>query len=123
MQIRLGSAGNYQKHPDTFPLLLANHIFGGGFTSRLVEEVRVKRGLTYAISSGFSRSFHQGAFVIGTFTQTDTTTEIVEVIFDVLTRYRSTGGTETELETAVNYLTGLYPLSLETCEHIAGKLT
>ena len=121
-QIRMASPGIYQSHPETYPLVLANHIFGGSFTSRLVDEVRVKRGLTYSISSGFTLSFHQGAFAIGTFTKTESTGEMISVILDQLSIFKSSGITQSELSVAVNFLVGLYPLSLETCENLAGKL-
>lgn len=121
-QIRMAYPGIYQGHPDTYPIILANHIFGGGFTSRLLDEIRVKRGLTYSISSGFTLSFHQGAFAIGTFTKTESTREMIEAILDQLSKFKSSGITQSELSVAVNFLVGLYPLSLETCENLAGKL-
>ncbi len=122
-QVKMGAPGIYRGHPDAFPLVVANTILGGGFTSRLVEEVRVRRGLTYSISSGFSRGYHQGAFAIGSFTKNESVGEIIQVILQVIAGFRDSSIQKEEIRDAIRYLTGLYPLSLETQEQLAGQLS
>ena len=87
-----------------------------------MQEVRVARGLTYSISSGFTRACHQGSFSIGSFTKTETTVELIRLVFDQLRDIRENGISEGQLMDAVNYLCGLYPLSIETCSGLAAKL-
>ena len=66
--------------PDFFALLVANHILGGGgFSSRLTEEVREKRGLTYGVSSGFSPALHAGAFTISLQTRPDQAQQAIDL--------------------------------------------
>ncbi len=121
--ILMGVPGIYQNHPDTIPILVANSLFGGGFTSRLNLEIRVKRSLTYSISSGFTRMFHQGAFTIGTSTKTESTGEMIRIIFEELDRLRSDPPSDVEIRESVRYLCGSFPLSLETAEQLSAKLT
>jgi zinc protease len=61
-QIRFACPGVARNHPDYFPIRVANTILGGGFTSRLVNEIRVVRGLTYGIGSSFPMYRNAGAF-------------------------------------------------------------
>ncbi len=121
--IQMGVPGIYQNHPDSIPLNVINSLFGGGFTSRLNQEIRVKRGLTYSISSGFTRMFHQGSFAIGTFTKTESTGEVVQVIFDELHKLHDEKPRDDEIRDTIRHLCGTYPLSLETAEQLSEKLT
>src|SRR5262249_21134821 len=70
--VLIGQPGYKRSDPDFFPLLLGNYILGGGgFVSRLSEEVRQKRGLSYSVSSYFSPGLHAGAFTVGLQTRPD----------------------------------------------------
>jgi zinc protease len=60
-----------RNHPDWYALQVANTICGAGFTSRLVNSIRVEQGLTYSISSQFQQRRAAGAFRISTFTRND----------------------------------------------------
>jgi zinc protease len=86
-------------------VLVGNHILGGGgFTSRLTEEVREKRGLSYSVYSDFSPGLDAGAFTIGLQTRPDQAAEALKVSQDTLRRFVAEGPTEKELKAALDYL-------------------
>lgn len=118
-QIRMGAPGLPRNHPDRFPLLVANTILGGGFTSRLVSEVRVKRGLSYSISSRFEGQRATGAFVVSTFTKNETARQTIDVTLEELRKFRDQGATAEEIQKAKNYLKGQFPLSIEAPDDLA----
>ena len=122
-QVRIASPGFPRKSPDYFPGVVASAVLGGGFTSRLMEAIRVNRGLSYGVRSRFAPSGAGGLFLVSSFTKTETTAELVQVALDEIARFREEGPTAEELERMQAYLCGLYPLSLETHEQLAEKLT
>ncbi len=122
-QVRIASPGFARSSPDYFPGVVASAVLGGGFTSRLMEAIRVNRGLSYGVRSRFAPSRAGGLFLVSTFTKTETTGEIVQVALDEIARFRDEGPGPDELERTKAYLCGLFPLSLETHEQIAEKLT
>jgi zinc protease len=121
-QVRIASAGFPRKSPDYIPGIVASALLGGGFTSRLMEAIRVNRGLSYGVRSRFATSAAGGVFFVSTFTKVETTAEIVEVTLDETARFCEDGPTEDELERTRSYLCGLFPLSLETHDQLAEKL-
>lgn len=122
-QIRIGNTGVPMNDPDRFTLLVANTIFGSGFTSRLIDELRVKRSLTYGASSGFPSSLAGGTYVISTFTRTETTAEIIKVILDQIALFRSHGPTAGEVGKAKNYIAGGFARGLQTPGTLATRIT
>jgi zinc protease len=121
-QVRIASAGFARRSPDYFPGVVASAILGGGFTSRLMEAIRVNRGLSYGVRSRFATSASGGLFYVSTFTKVETTAEIVEVALDETARFCDAGPSPEELERIQSYLCGLFPLSLETHDQLAEKL-
>ncbi|MFL5264761.1 MAG: M16 family metallopeptidase [Anaeromyxobacteraceae bacterium] len=121
-QVRIGTPALPRATPDYFPALVSNAIFGGGFTSRLMEAVRVNRGLSYGVRSRFAMSKAGGLFFVGSFTKVETTAELVQVVLDEAERYCESGPGDEELTRAQSYLAGLFPLSLETHDQVAEKL-
>jgi len=121
-QVRLGSLAFQKAHPDYLPSQVVNAVLGGGFTSRLVDEIRVNRGLSYGASSYFDPSRVTGSFQVSTFTKTESTREIVSVALAEVRKMRAKGPRPAELEKAKTYLCGLYPLRLETNESLAGAV-
>jgi zinc protease len=122
-QVRIVSPGFPRASPDYVPGVVASAVLGGGFTSRLNEALRVNRGLTYGVRSRFAPSRAAGMFFVSTHTKNETTAEVVQVALDEIARFREEGPGEDELERTKSYLRGLYPLSLETHEQLAEKLT
>ena len=108
---------------DYYALQVLNYIFGGaGFGSRLMEEVRENRGLTYGIYSSM-RNYRQGdALAISLSTSNETTAQALDVIREQMNRLINEPVSEQELADAKSYLTGSMPLALSSTEAIAGIL-
>ncbi len=121
-QVRLAALAYERGNPDAFPARVTNAVLGGGFTSRLVEQVRVNRGLSYGISSYFDAMQTAGAFGISTFTKTESTREILDVTLGEVEKMRAKGPTAKELKHAQTYLSGLYPLQFETNEAVSSGI-
>jgi zinc protease len=122
-QVRIASQGFPRRSPDYFRGVVASAILGGGFTSRLMEAIRVNRGLSYGVRSRFATSGASGLFFISTFTKVESTAEIIDVALEETARFRDGGPTAEELERIQSYLCGLFPLSLETHDQLAEKLS
>ncbi len=121
-QIRFGNVAMARNDPDLVPSQVANTILGGGFTSELIEELRIKRSLTYGASSAFIARKVGGDFRIQTFTKTPTTVETLQLALQVFGDFRSHAPTAKEVDKAKTYLRGQFPLKLETPEAIAMRL-
>ncbi len=113
--ILLGYPGMKRGDADFFPLYVGNYILGGGgFVSRLTEEVREKRGLVYSVYSYFSPMAEIGQFQIGLQTkrdQADAALELVRVTFD---KFIKNGVTEAELKAAQQNLVGGFPMRIDS---------
>jgi zinc protease len=121
--IELGHLGIDRKNPDIFAVRVMNYILGGGgFASRLMDEVRAKRGLTYGIYSNYDYLKWQGAFNITSFTRNDSTAAAITATIDQLKKIRSEGVTDKELADTKSFYTGYFPLQFETPEQIATQI-
>ncbi|MEO1313453.1 MAG: pitrilysin family protein [Pseudomonadota bacterium] len=122
--VRFGHGGIDREDPDFIAAFVVNQIFGaGGYSSRLIEEVRVKRGLTYGISTSLSSARYGSLFAGGVASANDTVAEAIELIKAEWERIATEGVTAQELEDAKRYLTGAYPLRFDGNSRIAGILT
>jgi zinc protease len=121
-QIRIGAIAMARNDPDLLSSQVANVILGGGFTSRLIEELRVKRSLTYGASSTFLARRVGGDFRIQTFTKTPTTVETLKLALEVEGAFRSAPLDPKLVTKAKTYMRGQYPLRLETPDAIAMRL-
>lgn len=121
-QIRLGTVSIPRNHPDLLPATVVNTVLGGGFSSILMAELRIKRSLTYGAGSGFGARLVGGDFRIATFTKTETTTEATLLARTVLDDFRRAGPSEEALAKAKAYLRGQFPFSLETVGDVADRL-
>ncbi|KTC85199.1 M16 family metallopeptidase [Legionella brunensis] len=121
--LRLGQIGIDHHAPDYFPLTVGNYILGGGaLVSRLANEVREKRGLTYGVVSQFIPMPGDGPFLISLATQNKQATTALKVTEDTVAKFINEGPDEAELIAAKQYLTGSFPLSLASNSSIAGML-
>jgi zinc protease len=113
--VLIGQPGIKRSDPDYFPLLVGNYTLGGGgFVSRLTEEVREKRGLSYSVYSHFTPGLHAGAFTVALQTRPDQTAQAVKVAREVLARFVAQGPTEAELKAAKDNLIGGFPLLIDS---------
>ena len=122
-QVIVGQPGIARNSPDFLAVMLGNHILGGGgFSSRLMEEVREKRGLTYGVSSDFSPGLDRGAFVIGLQTRPDQAAEALKVSQDVLRKFIAEGPTDKELKAAKDNLIGGFALRIDSNRKLLGNV-
>lgn len=121
--IIFGHEGIERTDEDFFPAFVLNQILGGGgFQSRLMNEVRVNRGLTYGIYSYLSLADWQ-PMLLGQFSSSNNlVAEAIEVIRSIWQDMAENGVTEEELEAAKLYMTGAYPLRFDGNGTIAGIL-
>ncbi len=122
VQLRIAGHGVKRGHADHFPLVTMNTVLGGGFTSRLVKEVRVDRGLTYGIGSSFEMLLAAGTFTISSFTRTERINELIDVTLAEVKKMKESGPRKAELATVQRYISGLYPARLETNEAVSGAI-
>jgi zinc protease len=121
-QVRIVATGFPRNSPEYAAGVVASAVLGGGFTSRLMDAIRVERGLSYGVRARFASGRAGGLFFVSSFTKVETCGELVKVALDQLAAFRAEGPTEPELARVRGYLGGLYPLSLETHEAWAEKL-
>lgn len=121
--VLIGQPGYKRSDPDYFPLLVGNYILGGGgFVSRLVEEVRHKRGLSYSVYSYFAPAMHAGAFTVGLQTRPDQAAQAVQVSRDVVRRFVAEGPTEAELKAAKDFMVGGFALRIDSNRKLLDNL-
>jgi zinc protease len=121
-QVRLVGPAYRRGEPVQFAANVMNVSLGAGFTSRLVREVRVKRGLSYGVGSSFDTLRAGGLFSVSSFTKVETTGQLISVMRREVDRMRERGPTRAEVEKAQRYLAGLFPLRTETNESLAAVL-
>ena len=118
-----GLAGVTRKDPDFMAAFVMNHILGGGgFASRLMEQVREKRGLAYSVYSYLQPYQHASIFAGGVATKNEEIGQSLEVIKAELKRMAEDGPTAEELDSAKKYLVGSYALRFDTNAKIASQL-
>ncbi len=121
--VLIGQPGFKRADPDYFPLTVGNYILGGGgFVSRLTNEVREKRGLTYGISSSFSPGLHAGSFTVGLQTRPDQAAQAVQIARQVVKDFVASGPSETELQAAKGNLVGGFALRIDSNRKLLGNL-
>jgi len=121
--IMFGLPGIMRADPDFIPGYVANYILGGGgFSSRLTDEVRVKRGLTYGITTALT-PYRKASIMVGSVaTRADAVHQTIQVVKDTLANFAATGPTQSELDDAKTFLTGSFPLAFASNAGIAAQL-
>ncbi|MDP9138916.1 MAG: insulinase family protein [Pseudomonadota bacterium] len=121
--IQFGHAGIPRDDPDFITAYVMNDILGGsGFGSRLTDEIREKRGLTYSVYTQLLPLEQGGLFLGGAATRNERVGETIELIRKELKRFAEEGPTPQELADARTYITGSYALRFTTSTRIAGQL-
>ncbi|MFQ5765134.1 MAG: M16 family metallopeptidase [Rhodospirillales bacterium] len=115
--------GIKRKHPDFYAAYVMNHVLGsGGFTSRLYDTIREKRGLAYSVYSSLHPFDHAALILGGAGTANERVSETLGLLRREWARMADTGITENELRDAKTFLTGSFPLRFTSSGRIAGML-
>ncbi|WP_246742977.1 M16 family metallopeptidase [Rhodomicrobium vannielii] len=121
--VQFGFQGLKRKDPDFIPAFILNYVVGGGgFSSKLMQEVREKRGLAYGVYTYLYPLDHAGIFAGGVATENKSVAQSLDLIRAELERVSKEGLTETELRQAKDYLIGSYALRFDTSAKIAAQL-
>ena len=113
VHLAIGGRSVRSDDPDREVLDVVNHVFGGGLSSRLFDEIRERRGLAYSVYSATSSFADTGAWSVYAGSMPEHAGEVEQLIHGEIERLVSGGITAEELEVAVGYLTGAYQLGLE----------
>ncbi len=113
--IVIGHKGVPRGDPDYYAIRVMNYILGGGgLSSRLADAIRNERGLAYSVYSRFSARRYVGTFQVSMQTKNENAQEAIRIAKEEIRRIREQGVTEKELQEAKDYLTGSFPLRLDT---------
>jgi zinc protease len=122
--ILVGQPGIKRGDADYFPLYVGNYILGGGgFVSRLTEEVREKRGLVYSVYSYFMPMAEQGPFQIGLQTKKEQADEALKLVNETVAKFVNEGVTEKELKAAKSNIIGGFPMRIDSNKKILDYLS
>ncbi len=122
--ILLGYPGIKRGDADYFPLYVGNYILGGGgFVSRLTEEVREKRGLVYSVYSYFMPMGELGPFQIGLQTKKEQAGDALKVVNETIAKFMQNGVTEKELKAAKSNIIGGFPMRIDSNNKILDYLS
>ncbi|MFK7814735.1 MAG: M16 family metallopeptidase [Gammaproteobacteria bacterium] len=122
--VYLGQLGIQRGHPNYFNLYVGNQVLGGGgFTSRLVKEVRVKRGLSYSVYSYYFPLYLPGPFTLGLQTRSDQAQQAAQVSLETIDKFVNEGPTKEELASAKSNIVGGFPLRIDSNRDILGYLS
>jgi predicted Zn-dependent peptidase len=113
VHLAIGGRSVPRDDPDREALDVVNHVFGGGLSSRLFDEIRERRGLAYSVYSATSAYADAGAWSVYAGAMPDHAGEVERLVGSELQRLVTDGITDDELAVAIGYLTGAYELGLE----------
>jgi zinc protease len=120
--LRIVAPGLPRSTPRFAEAAVSNTALGGGFTSLLVDAIRVDRGLSYSVSTRLHMNRRAGLSVFSSFTKNETLRELADVALEKMRGYARTGPTDDSLDKARRYLAGLFPLGLESHEALAEQV-
>ena len=122
-EIRVGQFGiTRSDQPEYFISRIVSNYFGSSFNSRLNENIRVKRGLTYSVRGGYFAQNMAGEFKISTFTKTEKTGQMVKAVIEQLEQLQRQPPSEKELVSSKNYIIGSFVRKRETPQQVADDL-
>jgi len=122
--IAMGHIGISRENPDYYAVMIMNYILGGGgFSARLMDTIRDNKGLAYDVHSGFSARKEPGAFSVSIQTKNESANDVIDETLKEIVRMQRELVSEKELSDAKAYLTGSFPLKMDTSSKIASMLT
>jgi zinc protease len=122
-QVVVGNLAITRLNPDWYRLVLANSIYGGAFHSRLVINIREQKGYTYSPRSSLNTLRQYGYFAVNAAVRNDVAAATLTEMFYEMDRMRSLPVTVEELESARNYLSGVFSLGVATQDGLIGQLS
>ncbi|HVB86594.1 MAG TPA: pitrilysin family protein [Candidatus Dormibacteraeota bacterium] len=122
-QLLAGNLALTRRDPDWYRAVLANSIYGGAFHSRLVMNIREQKGYTYSPRSSLNSLREYGYFTVSAAVRNDVAAATLTEIFYEMDRMRSLPVSTEELESARNYLTGVFSLGVATQDGLLGQLS
>jgi len=120
--LKIGHLGIKRNNPDFIPVSVMNTLLGGFFTSRINVNLREKHGYTYGARSSFHSCKHSGDFSVMTEVKTEITSNTIVEIIKELNAIREKNVSTEELKDVKNYISGNFPLMLETPNEVASKV-
>jgi zinc protease len=118
-----GHGGIKHSDPDWYAATMVDYVLGGSdFSSRLMVEVRAKRGLTYGISSSFGASLYQGVFEVSAATRNESAWAALDVSLGEIRRMKAEGPTADELAKARGFFAGSTPFNLQSVASLAASI-
>jgi zinc protease len=121
--LMFGHPGTSHGDPAWYAVTMMNYVLGGSeFSSRLMTEVRARRGLTYGIASSFGASLYRGAFEVTAATKNESAWEAFSASLAELRKMKADGPTADELAKARGFYAGSYPFSLQSASSVAGGI-
>jgi zinc protease len=120
--INFGHIGITRDNPDYYAVQVMNYLLGGGFSSFLISKIREEKGWAYDVGSSFGPGKIAGEFSVSMQTKNEVADQAIAVALEQIRRIRDTPVKADELKDAKAYLTGSFPLRLDTSSKIAGML-
>ncbi len=120
--INLGHLGITRDNPDYYAVQLMNYLLGGGFNSYLISKIREEKGWAYDVGSSFGAAKIAGDFSVSMQTKNEVAHEAIEAALAEIRRIREQPVRDQDLKDAKAYLTGSFPLRLDTSKKIVGML-
>lgn len=122
--IILGHGGIARDHPDYYAVTVMNYILGGGgFVSRMMDNIRDNLGLAYDVRSSFTAGKHAGSFEAALQTKNESANTAIAELQREMERMRAELVSDKELNDAKSYLTGSFPLRIDSNRKIANFIT
>lgn len=118
-EIRMVSLGIRRDNPDYYAVEVMNQALGGGFASRLFNDLRSKRGLAYSVGGGLGAAFdHPGVFGVGIGTKSQTTAEASQGLIDELNGMKTSPPTDAEIQYAKDSLLNTFVFNLDSPDKV-----
>jgi len=121
--VLMGLRGVSRTDADYFPLLVANNVLGGGYSARLNNEIRIRRGLSYGANSGLSARMAPGPIVASAQTRNDAAVQVYELMRAEIVRIGAERVPEAELTARKAVLIGSFGRQIETTAGLAGQIS
>ncbi|HVY90543.1 MAG TPA: insulinase family protein, partial [Hyphomonadaceae bacterium] len=121
--VLMGVTGPARTDADYFPALVATNVLGGGYSARLNEEIRIKRGLSYGANAGLSARKQTAPIIASAQTRNDAVPQVVDLMTDEFKKLGTDPIPTDELEARKSVLIGGFGRSVETTAGLAGQLS